>query len=223
MTPGAQELLSILSMLPDGLTEVELAKAMLPIHDILACKATLLQTSLAFIDKDQKLKALVPIREYTLRTHPPTVELKLKLRKHFHQLLDFWNQFRDLNMADIAPQISCNLGNFNSIFLDALNTECPDVIQNMQSVLYLNQFYGRIQETFSPLLPELATQISNWKDHPIFGDYLVERFVNSDYLPVMDAEEQITQGHEYFKSKEALKQGDCCFKHWLLLKLIFFC
>ncbi|KAJ7244704.1 hypothetical protein C8J57DRAFT_1680711 [Mycena rebaudengoi] len=38
MTPGAQELLSILSMLPDGLTDADLVQAKLPIIDILACK-----------------------------------------------------------------------------------------------------------------------------------------------------------------------------------------
>jgi hypothetical protein len=47
MTQGAQELLSILSMLPDGLTDADLVQAKLPIIDILACKTTLIQISLA--------------------------------------------------------------------------------------------------------------------------------------------------------------------------------
>ncbi|KAJ7265227.1 hypothetical protein C8J57DRAFT_1069411 [Mycena rebaudengoi] len=42
MTPGAQELLSILSMPPDGLTDADLLQAKLPIIDILSCKATLI-------------------------------------------------------------------------------------------------------------------------------------------------------------------------------------
>jgi hypothetical protein len=41
MTTGAQELLSILSLLPDGLTHADLVQAKLPIIDILACKTTL--------------------------------------------------------------------------------------------------------------------------------------------------------------------------------------
>ncbi|KAJ7264343.1 P-loop containing nucleoside triphosphate hydrolase protein, partial [Mycena rebaudengoi] len=87
MTPGAQELLSILSMLPDGLTDADLVQAKLPIIDILACKTTLIQTSLAF-DQDQHLKVLVPIREHILHIHPPANVLKLKLREHFHHILD---------------------------------------------------------------------------------------------------------------------------------------
>ncbi|KAJ7254850.1 P-loop containing nucleoside triphosphate hydrolase protein [Mycena rebaudengoi] len=61
MTPGAQQLLGILSMLPDGLADTDLLQANLPIPDILACKATLIQTALAFVGQDQHLKVLVPI------------------------------------------------------------------------------------------------------------------------------------------------------------------
>ncbi|KAJ7264323.1 P-loop containing nucleoside triphosphate hydrolase protein, partial [Mycena rebaudengoi] len=88
MTTGAQELLSILSLLPDGLTHADLVQAKLPIIDILACKTTLIQTSLAFVDQDQHLKVLVPIREHIRHSHPPANALKLKLRGHFHQILD---------------------------------------------------------------------------------------------------------------------------------------
>ncbi|KAJ7282447.1 hypothetical protein C8J57DRAFT_1554388 [Mycena rebaudengoi] len=106
MTPGAQELLSILSMLPDGFADDDLVHEKLPIPDILACKATLIQTALAFVGQDQHLKVLVPIQEHILRVHPPADVLKLKLRKHFHQVLDLWNQFKNLNVTDIHPQIS---------------------------------------------------------------------------------------------------------------------
>ncbi|KAJ7254547.1 P-loop containing nucleoside triphosphate hydrolase protein, partial [Mycena rebaudengoi] len=88
MTPGAQELLSILSLLPDGLTDADLVQAKLPIPNILACKATLIQTALAFVGQDKHLKVLVPIREHILHIHPPANALKLKLREHLHHILD---------------------------------------------------------------------------------------------------------------------------------------
>ncbi|KAJ7244222.1 hypothetical protein C8J57DRAFT_1525080 [Mycena rebaudengoi] len=88
---GAQELLSILSMLPDGLTDADLVQTKLPIPDILACKATLIRSSLAFVDQDKHLKVLAPIREHILHIHPPGNGLKLKLQEHFHQILDLWN------------------------------------------------------------------------------------------------------------------------------------
>jgi hypothetical protein len=61
MTAGAQQLLSILSMLPDGLADTDLVQAKLPIPDILTRKATLIQMALAFVGQDQHLKVLVPI------------------------------------------------------------------------------------------------------------------------------------------------------------------
>ncbi|KAJ6596189.1 P-loop containing nucleoside triphosphate hydrolase protein, partial [Mycena vulgaris] len=88
MTTGAQSLLSILSMLPDGLTDEDLVQAQLPIHNILACRAVLIRTSLAFTDENQRLKVLMPIREYTHAIHPPPNALKLKLREHFHEILN---------------------------------------------------------------------------------------------------------------------------------------
>ncbi|KAJ7244943.1 P-loop containing nucleoside triphosphate hydrolase protein, partial [Mycena rebaudengoi] len=72
MTAGAQDLLRVMSMLPDGLTDADLLRARLPIPDILACKSTLIRTCLAFMDKDQhRIRVLVPIREYILAVHPP--------------------------------------------------------------------------------------------------------------------------------------------------------
>ncbi|KAJ7254838.1 P-loop containing nucleoside triphosphate hydrolase protein, partial [Mycena rebaudengoi] len=91
MTQGAQQLLRILSMLPDGLADADLVQAKLPIPDILACKATLIKTALAFIGQDQHLKVLVPIREHILLIHPPVNALKLKLREHYHQILHLWH------------------------------------------------------------------------------------------------------------------------------------
>ncbi|KAJ7458226.1 P-loop containing nucleoside triphosphate hydrolase protein, partial [Mycena latifolia] len=87
MTSGAQGLLSLLSILPDGLSNSELIHSNLPIPDPLTCKAVLLQTSLAYID-NMRLKVLVPIREHVHHVHPPSPILVQPLRKHFQSLLD---------------------------------------------------------------------------------------------------------------------------------------
>ncbi|KAJ7261962.1 hypothetical protein C8J57DRAFT_1633475, partial [Mycena rebaudengoi] len=115
MTPEAQELLSILSMLPDGLADADLVHAKLPITDILACKKTLIQTSLAFVNQNQYLMVLVPIREHIFHNLPANNALKLKLREHFHHILDLWHQFKNLNIGDILPQMLRNLSNINTV------------------------------------------------------------------------------------------------------------
>ncbi|KAJ7288708.1 P-loop containing nucleoside triphosphate hydrolase protein, partial [Mycena rebaudengoi] len=83
MTSEAQDLLSVFSMLPDGLSNTDLIQMKLPISDISACKSTLIRTSLAFIDKDHRVKVLVPIREHVLSVYPPTEALKIKLCQYF--------------------------------------------------------------------------------------------------------------------------------------------
>jgi hypothetical protein len=208
MTPGAQELLSILSLLPDGLADADLVQAQLPLHDILACKVTLIQTALAFVGQDQHLKVLVPIQEHILNIHPPANSLKLKLRQHFHQILDLWNQFKNLNVADILPQISQNLGNFNTIFHDGLEPEGPDIVQNFRSILFLNHFYDRVQNTYSPLLLQLSGKILHWKGHPIFGEYLIELLQSSDYFPDLHFNSHMTLGTQHFIYKDPLEQGE---------------
>ncbi|KAJ7469528.1 P-loop containing nucleoside triphosphate hydrolase protein, partial [Mycena latifolia] len=85
MTSGAKNLLSLLSILPDGLSNVELLQSGLPVPDILTRKAVLLQTSLAYTDS-MRLKVLVPIREYMQHMHPPSPSLVQPLRKHFQSL-----------------------------------------------------------------------------------------------------------------------------------------
>jgi hypothetical protein len=210
MTSDAQELLAIISMLPDGLTDAELVQTKLLLPNVLALKAILVRTSLAYYDKDKRIKVLAPIREHILYVHPPSSRMKLQLRQHFHGIINLWNQFKSLNAADIVPKISQNLGNSNSLLLDALGTKCLDDIQNFQSILTLNHFYRRIHGTYSSLLRTMSTQIVQWQDQQIFGDYLVECFETADLLPVIEPQTQIALGNEYFKSMDSLEQGGNC-------------
>ncbi|KAJ7922718.1 P-loop containing nucleoside triphosphate hydrolase protein, partial [Mycena leptocephala] len=67
----SKNLLSLLSMLPDGLPDVELVQSKFPIDNILGCKAALICTTLAYSDENKRLKVLVPIREYMQKIQPP--------------------------------------------------------------------------------------------------------------------------------------------------------
>ncbi|KAJ7482600.1 P-loop containing nucleoside triphosphate hydrolase protein, partial [Mycena latifolia] len=86
--PHARDLLSLISMLPDGLADTDLLQSNLPIENVLACKAALLGTSLAYTDDQKRLKALVPIREYMQKMHPPMASIVQSLLHHFSQLLE---------------------------------------------------------------------------------------------------------------------------------------
>ncbi|KAJ7888250.1 P-loop containing nucleoside triphosphate hydrolase protein, partial [Mycena leptocephala] len=83
LNPHSKDLLSLLSMLPNGLSDVELVQSKLPFGNILGCKAALICTALAYTDEHKRLKALVPIREYMQKIQPPGDHLIRPLRKHF--------------------------------------------------------------------------------------------------------------------------------------------
>ncbi|KAF8147630.1 hypothetical protein K438DRAFT_1467146, partial [Mycena galopus ATCC 62051] len=63
-SPYAVELLSLMSLLPDGISHLDLGQSNPPIPDIMNCKTTLLRTSLAYVDLAGRFKVLAPIREY---------------------------------------------------------------------------------------------------------------------------------------------------------------
>ncbi|KAJ6592260.1 P-loop containing nucleoside triphosphate hydrolase protein, partial [Mycena vulgaris] len=84
--PHCQDLLSLLSLLPDGLSDIELVQSKLPIKDILHCKAVLLSTSLAYSDDQARVKVLVPIREYMKKCYHPAAPLVQPLLNYFQEL-----------------------------------------------------------------------------------------------------------------------------------------
>ncbi|KAJ7719503.1 P-loop containing nucleoside triphosphate hydrolase protein, partial [Mycena metata] len=86
--PHPHELLALLSILPDGLSDLELKQSKFPIKDILGCKSALLRTALAYTDDHKHLKVLVPVREYMGRCLPPTDSIIRPLLAHFNKLLE---------------------------------------------------------------------------------------------------------------------------------------
>ncbi|KAJ7758405.1 P-loop containing nucleoside triphosphate hydrolase protein, partial [Mycena metata] len=70
--PGTKDLLALLSILPDGLSDVELLQTNLPIQNIRTSISTLLSTCLAYIDEARRIKVLGPIREHVQKSSPPS-------------------------------------------------------------------------------------------------------------------------------------------------------
>ncbi|KAJ7453804.1 P-loop containing nucleoside triphosphate hydrolase protein, partial [Mycena latifolia] len=112
--PGSKELLRLLSVLPDGLSDVELLQSGLPIQDILECKTTLLRTALAYSD-DKRLKSLVPIREYIYGSYPPSPTLIEPLFNHFHSLLKLYRKFKGVQKSKVVKGIYANYANVQRI------------------------------------------------------------------------------------------------------------
>ncbi|KAJ6464895.1 P-loop containing nucleoside triphosphate hydrolase protein, partial [Mycena sanguinolenta] len=115
---GTMDLLRLLSLLPDGLSDVELVQSNLVtvIPQILACKSVLLSTSLAYLDGKKRLKSLVPIREYLQLFHPVAPATILPLQRYFQSLLGIYRTYQGSNqITALLTNITVNLGNIHQV------------------------------------------------------------------------------------------------------------
>ncbi|KAJ7467576.1 hypothetical protein FB451DRAFT_1482881 [Mycena latifolia] len=161
MSTGSKDLLSLLSILPDGLSDVELVQSKLSIPDIMTCKATLLATSLAYIDDKQCLKSLVPIREHMQQFYPPSPLFIHPLQKYFHQLLDLHCKYpRTQQGAGRVNQLVSNIRNMSEVLIRALNPENPNLAETIDCTLALRAFMPSTNPGYFHLIPRLMDQIA---------------------------------------------------------------
>ncbi|KAJ7469555.1 hypothetical protein FB451DRAFT_1476388 [Mycena latifolia] len=187
MTSGAQSLLSLLSILPDGLSNVELLQSVLPVPDILTCKAVLLQTSLAYTDS-KHLKVLVPIREYMQHIHPPSPSLVQPLRKHFHSLLDLYRTHFGVQINGMADQINSNLRNIHHILLPCLHPENPELRGNIYCILTLSSFRRFAAHEHSELMDQIPPLLSHLADPRLEINFTIEVLSTTNYYPIPNLE-----------------------------------
>ncbi|KAJ7710272.1 hypothetical protein B0H14DRAFT_704617 [Mycena olivaceomarginata] len=134
--PGAQELLSLLSILPDGLSDVELVQSKLPIVNIRSCKAALIGTALAYIDKQKRIKVLVPIREYVCSPasqRPPHSATSYTLPG----TAELYNEFRGTHSnSGIVAQISSNYANIQNVAVTGIQQGHQDLTNSIYCFCY---------------------------------------------------------------------------------------
>jgi hypothetical protein len=197
--PRSQDLLGLLSILPDGLSDTELLQSQLPIDNIHSCKAALLQTSLAYKDNQNCLKVLVPIREYMQKMHPPTADLAQTLLHHFNYLLNVDDEYRGtISNSGIAVRIRSNMANIQAILIKGLAHDNPDLINTIYSICSLDTFsqndgHGRFQ-----LVDQIPQFLPQPKDHRLEVYVLIHMLRSYLYQPV-NGQQLVDQALEYFQ------------------------
>ncbi|KAJ7209912.1 hypothetical protein C8J57DRAFT_1608333, partial [Mycena rebaudengoi] len=205
MTSEAQDLLSILSMLPDGLSQADLVHIPLPIPNVLACRVILLQTTLAYLGSDNRLKVLVPIREYVWHAFPPSDTLKSAVLQHFQSIVGVWKPNQE--SYSLVAQIKSNLGNINNILQDTLHAQPATASGVATTIIHLNHFCRHVTNSISPLFVELWKYIQDREDDPVFGLYLRERLFSSTKAPLAEPDTQIALGNQFFQNGPEQEQA----------------
>ncbi|KAJ7190026.1 P-loop containing nucleoside triphosphate hydrolase protein [Mycena pura] len=171
---GTHGLLSLLSMLPDGISDLELRKSNLPTHNILECKATLLRTSLAYISSQKRLKVLVPVQEHMQRHHPAQLLIIQPLFQHYRELLELYLKFDGTMWAEVVPRITMNFANIQSLLSFRLHQEQLDHSQTIYSALNLHSFSLQTGiSTVFPLMDLVAASLPVPVDHVHFLSHVI--------------------------------------------------
>ncbi|KAJ7718154.1 hypothetical protein B0H16DRAFT_1433453 [Mycena metata] len=200
-TPHSQELLSLLSILPDGLSDVELKQSNFAIQDILDCKRALLRTALAYLDDHKRLKVLVPIREYMAKLRPPTDEMIGPLFKHFQELLQVYvtDQGKQ-SVALYVERLTSNYTNILDIIQNGLHPGHPDLADSISCTSDFIRFSAVIGKYATPLVNKVLALLPHSEDHRAKTSFTVRLFGNQRTYSIPHPEALIAQTLEWLKT-----------------------
>ncbi|KAJ7131130.1 hypothetical protein C8R44DRAFT_904164 [Mycena epipterygia] len=199
MTSGAKDLLSLLSILPDGLSDTELVQSNLPIQDLLGCRATLLRTSLAYSTDKQRLKSLVPIREHTHTFSPPSQPLFHPLCKYFQSVVDLYEKYRGTQLNNTRiNQITANMGNLHQLLLLELHLDTTEVADTINCTISLNSFHRLNGQGRTALMDHIPAVFPQPCDHQLEARYVTETLYTMHHYRVADPESLVQKGIAHF-------------------------
>jgi hypothetical protein len=199
ITAESKQLLALLSILPDGLSDVELVQSNFPIPNILGCKATLLATSLAYQDELKRLRSLVPVREYVQQFLPPASLLTESLGKHFHSLLDLWKKYNGEQRKPVINQINSNLRNLDEVLKQGLHNKGPNLVDTIYCTLSLNSFYRITRQRQTTLMDYLPSAFPQPCDHQLEASFIVELLYSLANHAAGQTEQLIAEGMAHFQ------------------------
>ncbi|KAJ7715454.1 P-loop containing nucleoside triphosphate hydrolase protein [Mycena metata] len=198
--PHAQDLLALLSILPDGLSDVELKQAEFPLEDILGCKVALLRTALAYTDDSKRVKVLVPVREYMGKFSPPTDQMIQPLFKHFHELVKtYMTAFGKESGAFPIARITSNYTNIQSVLQYNLQPEHSDLRNTIYCTCDFNDFSVRIGHGGTPLLEDITSFLPSIDDHHLKFAFILELLSLSRVHSISHPERLIAQALDHLE------------------------
>ncbi|KAJ7907814.1 hypothetical protein B0H13DRAFT_2499911 [Mycena leptocephala] len=198
--PDANKVLSLLSMLPDGLSDVELLQSKLPVNDILGCKTALLRTTLAYHDEHKRLKALVPIREYMQKNSPPPEHIIKPLFNHFQDLLELYHVYQGTQSSSgLVTRILSNYSNIQRVLRHSLRLGHADLKSGIYCTCHLNSFSRRTGRGNVSLMNEIRALFPGPCDHHLEAYVFTELVAGWRHNPVPYLDIVMEQAIEHFK------------------------
>ncbi|KAJ7798161.1 hypothetical protein B0H14DRAFT_3545938 [Mycena olivaceomarginata] len=198
MTSNSKELLSLLSILPDGLSDAELVQSNFPIPNILGCKTALLATSLTYRDGNRRLRSLMPIREHVQKFLPPSLPLVQCLRKLFYGILELYQKHHGEQLGTVINQITLNLANLQEVLQQGLYSNAPDLKDTIHTILFLNSFHRITGQGYTVLLEGARLILHGLDDPQLEIHFISEVCMAYNHYPTLNREQLITRAISLF-------------------------
>ncbi|KAJ7881132.1 P-loop containing nucleoside triphosphate hydrolase protein, partial [Mycena olivaceomarginata] len=199
-SPHAKDLLSLLSLLPDGIRAEDIMASNVPIPNVRRWQSVLIGTSLAYIDAKGHLKALSPIREYIRRVYPAARALSNPLRTYFQDLIELWGSKRELPSSDLTPALVAFLGNINQLLLDGLlSAEKSTRIEIGYTIIILDSFSATMLKGGSTLFQRIPRLIEETGDAGLRWKYIGRCIGNPGLSRLIEnVDAVVEEGIQYF-------------------------
>jgi hypothetical protein len=190
-----------MSLLSDGISDLDLFQSNIPIQDIPSCKTTLIRTSLAYVDHAGQLRVLAPIRDYIRVARPPSLQLVRPLRKYLIDLLKLYMAWWDASAfaVDLVPHLVSNLGNLHSLLLHGLGSDHSDLKESILGIIMLNHLSLRMNRGLTPLMMRLPDILSGMDDHGLYGRFITEALEAWQFYTLPNLELAIDKAIEDFR------------------------
>jgi hypothetical protein len=200
LLPHSQRLLSLLSMLPDGLADADLIQSKLPLEEILKCKTALKSTALAYSDENKRLMVLMPIREYLHKHRPPADDLVQSLLKYFGEILNFYKDYYGtLSSSSIVTQIKSNYTNIQNVLQWGLKQKQPILSNSIYCVCHLSCFSQTSMHIPTLLIGQVQDILPQLHDHRLKAYFMIELLIRLGSYPNSDFEALALRALEHLK------------------------
>ncbi|KAJ7721099.1 hypothetical protein B0H14DRAFT_587654 [Mycena olivaceomarginata] len=181
--PQSQELLSLLSMLPDGLADVDLIQSKLPLDNILECETALKSTALAYSDEHKRLKVLMPIQEYLQQYQPPRDHLVHSVFQYFEEMLKFYREYSGTQSnSKIVPQIKSHFTNIQNVLQWGLKQKQPILSKSIYCICHLHHFSFASMQILTLLIGQLLNGMGAYPN----SDFEALAFLALEHLKHFD-------------------------------------
>ncbi|KAJ7247268.1 hypothetical protein C8J57DRAFT_1240987 [Mycena rebaudengoi] len=147
--PNALGMLSILSILPDGLSRFDLENMDLPVSDVSKCVTQLLRCSMVYSDNANRIKVLVPIRDVANLYNGP-----------------------EFMTPSLIQRISADLGNIRAIALESVANDHEQLADTIRCIIKVAYFTYLTTLGSMEGLDSLGDVVANLGDPQLQGQYL---------------------------------------------------